>query len=335
MLGSLLASILLATSFGTPLLKHNPNKVSGDTYSLHGAYVLRDNFAPYYTEFIDKYEDNYYSFSQNFTTGENNYYRCLFYYNSNYYYGGFDTFTLALDVHNNDCDITINLDMDDNGTGSTIIVPDADKEDADTLVSLFNYATNNNSVKYHILYINNYIRITQQDYDIFNVFYTASGNEYNTYYNGYYTFVNNWTNTFYWSVPMTFIADNNMYNVLTRLGDTNGLRAYSDAYMENNTYPHLDVYDSSGYHLKDRTVYIGGMIPNWLYDKMSIVGTWGYVPKPVEEYTFGEFLFSIMDAPVYYLYSLFNVEIFGMNLFIAFSSLITLCIVVFVIKKII
>lgn len=340
MFKTLIATCLLTFSCSSGSLKRtNVNRANEKIYSLHGAYVLRDSFEQHYHDFIYKYGNGTYTFSQEFATIENNYYKCLFYYNNNYYYGSFDSFTLEVGVYNNsELDVNVDMDMDDNGTSVYIQVPDVDMYDVLTLEDWLTYSTNTNSVKYHILYINNYLRVNEQDFDIFNIFYTGLGNEYNTFYDGYYTFVNNWSNSFYWNAQITTICDNQMHDLLGREGDGNGLKAYS-TYFEGNNYDTI-IYEGGSnntggyYKIKDRTIYLSGMLPNWLYDKFDTAGTFGYIPKPVESYTFSEFFFSVMDAPIYYLWSLFNFELFGMNLFIALTSMITLCIVIIVIRKI-
>lgn len=340
MFKELFASILLSTSFGTPVLKHHTPLRANESYQLHGTYVFRDNFEEMYDYFYETYPNGTYLFSQDFSAiGGSNYYRNLFSYNSNFYYGGFDSFTLGIRKDTSILEVKMYYDMDDNGVSSII---DIDYQDAGgilELTDLYLGADNQNTINYHAIYINNYLRVSKQDFDIFNVFYTSNGNFYNTAYNGYYTFVNNWSNSFYWTVPVTTVVDNNMHDMLTRDttgGGNNGLIAYSTYYQDTNAQYSTLIYDGENhtYPIRNRTIYLSGLMPNWLFNKFRACGTFGFVPQPVESYTFGEFFFSIIDAPVYYLWSLFNIDLFGLNLFIAFCSMITLCIIVVVIRKV-
>ena len=105
-------------------------------------------------------------------------------------------------------------------------------------------------------------------------------------------------------------------------------------------------YNQSSLYFDDLLVYQG----NWLYDNFRQVyfseskctlnqftwlganGSFVYIGD-TEVYTFKDLMFSVADAPIKTLSGLLSFEVFGVNLFIAICSVITLALVIWVVKK--
>lgn len=66
---------------------------------------------------------------------------------------------------------------------------------------------------------------------------------------------------------------------------------------------------------------------NYAYPTFS-----SYTP-PVTTYTLNDLLWGVVDVPIYTLFSLFNVEVLGVNMFIVVTGLLTAVVVVWVIRK--
>lgn len=81
-------------------------------------------------------------------------------------------------------------------------------------------------------------------------------------------------------------------------------------------------------------IHITGLLPKYVRNALESYGIFQYV-NDTPPTTWYEMILSTMDAPIYYLRQLLSFELFGINLFIAFSGLMTLLVVIFVIKKVI
>lgn len=328
MLKEIIATVLLSSSLGTTLI---PKKVY-NANTVHGTYVFRDDFSTYLNEYKLKYPDHdvhEIDFSNQYGDTA---FKGLFTYNNIYYIGVVETFRIQIDYLEND--IYMNIVIEDNGTSNGVFLDYENINDANTLNKIIALNVNQDNVKYHTLYIDNYINFEYEEYDLFMCFYTQSGNQYNTYYNGWYHAINPITWNTYYPIKCQIIVENVMYpNFEFEQGkwyawyesvDSNG----------NNEYQEVEIYNN-GWKITDMNLYINGMLPNNIYTLMNNSGTFTYVQPPIEDYTFQEFFFSIIDAPLYYIYSLFNWELFGISVFYAFCGLVTMAVVVIVVKKVV
>ena len=77
------------------------------------------------------------------------------------------------------------------------------------------------------------------------------------------------------------------------------------------------------------------MIPRTMHNTLLNYGVFQFVPSDVHNYTFGELIFNIMDAPIYFLKSLFSFQLFGETFYVAFMSVLTIMLICFVVRKLI
>lgn len=193
-----------------------------------------------------------------------------------------------------------------------------------------------NKAKNFYIYVSTPYTVNSQtgNYGRFMEFFTNYCNVYMTSYTGWYSF-NDVLGDDY-QLLGNFSANNTLYGYLDYVGNTNILfqnpeRFYPDRPQGVSYY----LYKDGSWQNQNKNVYMQvTMFPKYVYDNMTNHGVFAFIPYDIQVNSFQDFFFSIMDSPVYYLYSLFNFNLFGMNLFFAFCGLITLCIVVIVIKKV-
>ena len=353
MIKSLIATSLLLFATSNKSISYerkNPNRAYEDTVTLHGQYVLRDDFEPYIQAFIESHTNGYYDFNYTAESALDGI-KATFNYNSIWYIGNIVTLYVALDITDtySDTSLYFNYDVDDDGTGITWEITDEPITYYETLNDLadsLDSTAEQNSAKNQCLWVQNYYTITKEAWEVFNCFYTMSGNYYMTAYNGYYTFVNAWTkmnNINYWKWPIQFLADNVLYNEIGCWDEHfNRLYAYMettyDETVEKNIYTDISAgmdTNRTGYNIKNNQVWINGFIPTWLKSKMDSVGIFGYVQPVQQEYSFFEFFAGIMDAPIVMISGLLDFELFGVYAFTALAGLMTVLLIVAIIKKVI
>lgn len=164
MIHELLSTLILTCAIGTPMLQ--PKKAN-EFGTIHGTYVFRDDFSNYLNEYNQKYTNS----GEHEIDFSNQYgdtaFKGLFNYNGVYYYGTVETFNIAVDFLEND--IYMNISMDDNGTSNFVYLDYETISNADTLNELIELnSSNKDNVKYHTLYVDNYINFPQEQYDLFN-----------------------------------------------------------------------------------------------------------------------------------------------------------------------
>lgn len=177
---------------------------------------------------------------------------------------------------------------------------------------------------------------------VFNYFFTNDDNEFVTSYDGYYNFINN--SPIMTTTGFSIIGNivlNNRINFYLSFYSTNN---YSINYCAYLWYSALDNHNTlSNYifpfrnnEVYSKNIYLNGVkMSRTAYTLLSQVGTFSYVRDISYDNTdFHDLLFSVADTPVYFVTQFLNFELFGMNLFIALSGLITLAIVIVVIRKI-
>ena len=352
MIKSLIATSLLLFATSNKSISYeskNPLK-ENETVTLHGQYVLRDNFKPYVETLIQKYGNGTHAFNYTIESALDGL-KATFYYNNNWYIGNVEVLTIELYIYNNsynNSDIYFAYSVDDNGTGMQWSIEEIPLNEIDDLSEMCDRftGTQTNSAQYQCIWIQNYYTVSRESWEVFNCFYTMSGNYYMTAYNGYYTFINAWTkmnNINYWKWPIQFLADNVLYNEIG-CWDEHFNRLY--AYMEttyNETVEYCIYNDiaagmntnRTGYNMKNNQVWINGFIPTWLKSKMDSVGIFGYVQPVQQEYSFFEFFAGIMDAPIVMISGLLDFELFGVYAFTALAGLMTVLLIVAIIKKVI
>lgn len=70
------------------------------------------------------------------------------------------------------------------------------------------------------------------------------------------------------------------------------------------------------------------------YNRWQSYGVFGYVPQVQPgEYEFDDLFFSLVDTPIYFVYSIFNWKLFGANLFIAFTGLVSFALVLILFRR--
>lgn len=184
------------------------------------------------------------------------------------------------------------------------------------------------------------------DFELFTFIdtYYEQGNTLPVYVNGYFTFSSN---------PLIFPKDylyayasyfggNELYNFIGIAGTGKINYTLYDPETINTDNPTIvfsqTVFDSSTGWIDNQYRYVlfnNTYIPRKLYDALSNLGQWGYIPTEQPEYTLTDLFFGIVDTPVKYISSLMSFELFGINVFIGFCSLITLLVAMYIIKRLI
>lgn len=311
--------------------KHNVHRASGGSQRLFGAYNWNDEFD--FTSF-----DSDVNFSIDF---EPNFYDdvrfmvplwCYDYYqycrkiDFDYYVG------------NEECEITVWFyTQDDFRSSYKFYVTQGDTIDD---IVLDNWDTQY-SYKNLIFHVRDAYYLESQYVDLFNEIFISQDNAYTISYTGYYNFRNGLNSigsqvgTFGY---MNF--DNRIF-----FGFTNDLYLEVDsnklyfAYYNNevNEY-NLDTYNlpfNNDVTLSKNILMSGVKMPLSSYTRLSQVGVFTYVrDNTYDDTDFEGLLFTIADTPVYFLSQFLSFELFGMNLFIALSGLITVLVVIYIVKKI-
>lgn len=175
---------------------------------------------------------------------------------------------------------------------------------------------------------------------IFELFISKEGNRYTNAYNGYYHLNNgNWyTNIYSYEYRGALIITNAiMYTGISyNSWNDNQVALISTTWnfeQGTTTYNNTNLYDNGTYS-QTTNMSINGIIPYYVKQSMNAIGTFQYIDDTPPT-TWYEMILSTMDAPIYYLKSLLGFELFGINLFLAFSSLLTLVVIIAVMKKVI
>lgn len=319
MLKEIFASILLSTSIATPSSKVVPLRANEQSQvAINGYYNFKDEM---------EWPNQYGSFYVKQTTDDIEMY--VYYAN---YYNLVNEFKVTYSFQNPP-NYLIRIDItyysEDDDTTRTEVWTSSGTNGGYTYLS--NYST---EFKEMILYFPSTFYYTETRNNAFSNFFTTLNNAYITSYNGYFNFALNYSSTDL-DLRGTFIIDNNLYyEVLDR--DNGNLYGYYYDYVEGNRVFKYKRIFGSNVAPKNRNIFMQvSKLPNSQRDMLNQVGVFAYVQPEVQSYTFGEFFFSILDAPIYYLSSLFSFELFGVNMFMALTSLLTLAILVLVIKKVI
>lgn len=335
MFKTLLATLMLSTSFGTPLIKTTPKMANTGYYTLSGAYTFNDNFD---FSSIDEPYNLYFDSSFEITV----------------YIGGTGRYgvdyvcdctvdELIINVTNYYVEFSLNwTTLYGTGSGGPYnIIYTLPRNNAFTIDDFGNYyegetfpteydfpqwKNNTFYIRNFMLYFKQNVVLDNQAYRVFSHLFNNYGNKYTYSYNGWYHYRNDnfyQTNRVYYMSNTLFITENTISKSVQHEEELG-------QYGREFTF-----YDNGNYPQRLGNIQVSAMLPNFVRETMEIEGVFAFVQAPIEQYTFAEFFFSIMDAPLYYLSSLFNIEVFGLSLFWAFTSMITFAIIIIVIKKVV
>ena len=166
---------------------------------------------------------------------------------------------------------------------------------------------------------------------VLNTFFSKVPNRYWTSYTGWYTFnnvINNNTGVFVGSI----MANNTLYNGLAWSG---GNYVVADLTSVSTNYIYKDLYTNGSWFLDSRRVYLSGvLIPLDVYSQMSANGIFDFIPS-VERYDLTELIFAVVDSPIKMLTDLFNVELLGVQFYVAFMGIVSIVLICFILRKII
>lgn len=170
---------------------------------------------------------------------------------------------------------------------------------------------------------------------MFNAVFTKEDNYYTRSYDGYYNFVNPGAHLpYYINVYGIVNFNNSIYYCMTQGYDQ--LNFFYMDYDINSyaqkvyTYP----FSTTQVAKTNNILFSGVKMRATTYTMLEQVGVFSYVKDTAyENATFSDLLFSVMDTPIYFISRLLSFELFGVNLFVAFTGLLTVCVVLVLIRK--
>lgn len=313
MFKTIFTTLMLCTSIGTPIIK-SPSKLYTSN-TIYGMYSFRNEFLTPET-LVD------FPLQEIYNWGEYGDIRCYL-YEDNAGYGNYVTVRhIDLGVGGDSYELYISVGED------YVYIDSSFNNDEGVLYF------SSDRYRYFTLYVPTPTYLSDTALMYFKCFFTGTGNNYVTYYDGYYNLgaypLNN-TGTNGYNVYGNFIIDNNVYTEMTfDYGNNDKIIAYG----QGNPSGYV-VYENNAYKTANRNVLIQNtLLPYPIRAYLSNSGTFTYVP-PTTTNDFADLIFSVMDAPVYYLTSLFSFELFGIQFYIAFMSIVTLLLIVAVVRKVI
>lgn len=197
-----------------------------------------------------------------------------------------------------------------------------------------------------IIYIQQTPTLSIRGNQFFNIFFTHDDNAYVTSYSGYYNFTNTSTINSPFNVFGGFTFNNSLY-----FGLTNSLYGvfndsfrcahwgYPDDWTSNGVvngfyYESYDLPISSSQVVNSNFQFNNVKLSNDSYDLLSTVGTWQFVrDTSYDNADFYDLMFAIADTPIYFISRILSFELFGMNLFVALTGLLTVCAILVLIRK--
>lgn len=327
MIKSLLATFLIASSINlnTPK-KTEPYRANETNINLYGSYNFKDEFISTGANIPTN------SYEIIFEDISNNEFKKIVPYYQDYYYINW-IYKISFDYDGSTCLTTFYCYHEN---GSTYYFS-AEMENGDNIDAyLFNNSTYGKTTIFNLQ--ESYI-IHGDTAKVFNLIFTKDDNVYTTTYTGYYNFNNGLDDLLNYDFGTfgTITFNNKMYKYMYDKAFEYRGRVYFNGYsVEDNAY--VDTYYV--FPFNDNEIVSANMMLTGC--KMSIhsrqileqIGTFSYIRDTRYNNTdFGDLLFSIMDSPVYFLQSLLGFELLGVNLFIAFTSLLTLVVILVLIRK--
>lgn len=180
--------------------------------------------------------------------------------------------------------------------------------------------------------------MTQDQALLFNSIFTTQDNYFVTTYTGYYSFNNSLT-VFNSTANMQGLITigQRMYTgarTVTGTSSNSGLRVeYYDSQNNNYTSTVLKLpFSATG---NSNQWYLTGVkMTQEEYATWTTYGTFAYIPRTTPDaYDFNDLFFSMADTPIYFIYSIFNWQLMGANLFIAFVGLISFAIILVLFRR--
>lgn len=187
-----------------------------------------------------------------------------------------------------------------------------------------------------IVYFNRPYYLDRSTKNRWDMYFTHEGNSYCNVYTGWYTMNNSYIAPIRnFQIFGNFIVNNNLYTSLQYTTDSGGyLEAHLDDF-NNDFYSSIYIWRYNQYQINDKLIYFTEvMIPQTTMINLRANGVFGYAYEPVN-YTFGEMIFNIIDAPIYMLSQLFSFTLFGIEFYIAFIGIVTIILICFIVRKIV
>lgn len=175
--------------------------------------------------------------------------------------------------------------------------------------------------------------VTDNQFKIFNSYFTSQDNIFVTTYNGYYSFdysVNTFTQFFQiYGIIYGDLYYYSMSNVTTAEGNT---QLNATLYSFENQYYYTNLIFKNG--LPQNLNFTGVKMTRSTYSYLGQIGVFNYVRDTTHDNdTFKDLLFGVMDSPLYFIHMLLNFELFGTSVYIAFASLLTVLLAILFIRK--
>lgn len=183
-------------------------------------------------------------------------------------------------------------------------------------------------------YVRQSMLMNEDQSNLFNALFTTQENLYTKNYTGYYSF-NNQVQTIDENIAMygNITIGQNMFYTVTGIANSSNLvvsyynptdQIYN---VKNLALPFSNNAESTQWYMQVKMTeedYV-----NW-----ENYGVFGYVPQiRPDTYSFEDLFFSLADTPIYFLYSIFNWQLFGANLFIALIGLISFALVLLLFRR--
>lgn len=316
MIQEIIATVLFSSAIGTNIIQ--PKKESNSVYySLRGSWCYVDAVLDFFGDETDFTTDEtivYYDYQ----SYNENIYAPKIYYASNSYYIDARTIDIVYNYRFNSSLSIYQLNARIHfGLGEDYIM--------DNVQLYTDFSDVSYDLRRIVVYFPHEIYVTKNAYNVWCSFFTQKGNNFVTMYNGYYTQSNFDIDNDY-SVYGSMFINNNLYNEYSVFDNSSWGELNDDyrTYIVNNGMLEGD----------NRILFNNVLIPIEIYDYMSVNGVFAYTYEPVN-YTFGELIFNIIDAPIYMLSQLFSFTLFGIEFYIAFIGIVTIILICFIVRKIV
>lgn len=331
MLKEIIATCLLSGSISAkPLsvtVKTHINDVSETTYdggilNVYGAYNFRESFTGLTLPF--EYHAATYIFEDVSDTGGGPYYKQVVPFSKN------DNTSDRLFLYK------LNVEYDDGYTVFDFYCYNG-QEDLFQFTTYYVDTLDNVSLKALMFNVSSSFYFSGDDGLLFNYYFTQEDNSYVVSYDGYFCFNNNVQ-----SIPSKFcVLGSIMFNNEISYGLTNyayssgqfGLLQYD---LENYVFDYK-LYEfplNKKYVIDNNFLFNGVKMSTATRTTLNQYGFFGYVRNNNYDNTdFHDMIFTLMDSPIYMISRLLNFELFGLNMFIALAGFLTICAILFLIRK--
>lgn len=191
-------------------------------------------------------------------------------------------------------------------------------------------------IKALMFYCHRTIILHDDDAIIFSNIFTTEDNSLVTSYTGYYSFFSSQTTANHFFVYGSCLFNNEMYYGFTSHGvESTSVKFFyydvNELYYTTRDY----VLPLNGGNITNRNILCTNCkMSVQSKDHLSNIGLFSYVRDTSYDNTdFKDLMFSVMDSPIYMLSRLLGFELFGVNLYIALASLLTIVALLVLIRK--